>query len=113
MQGPSCQRGQNRPHQYAVTDVLTAQQIGDPGNALQGLQNCALLRKVSAKGHLGNNLAVQSTQCQKHVCSSCNDDDDHWVGPESLTTDVDIQCTPPADFACNHNVYKLTNHFNS
>ena len=39
--------------------------------------------------------------------------DDHWVGPESLTTDVDIQCTPAADFACNHNVYKLTNHFNS
>jgi hypothetical protein len=29
---------------------------------LQGLQNCALLRKVSGEGHLGNNLAVQSTQ---------------------------------------------------
>jgi len=66
-QGPSCQRGQARPHQYAVTDALTAQQVGDASNALQGLQNCALLRKVSAKGHLGNNLAVQSTQSEQHV----------------------------------------------
>ena len=53
---PNCQRSQHRPHQYAVTEALTATQVGD---ALQGSQNCALFRKVPGEGHLGNNLAVQ------------------------------------------------------